>query len=429
MSNYKKIKLSKYNIIRKMGEKTIIYNTSSSAILALNKEYSNSFDEIVNNGFTEKVDLCKELLKGNMILDDNVNELDQLLILNKMISFNKDSLTLTIAPTLACNFACPYCYEKGREYITMDENMQEKVVNFIKDKFSDIKSISIAWYGGEPLLAINIIENLTYKIKSVLNDNCSYKAGIVTNGYFLNRDVCEKLKKLDIQDIQVTLDGSKVDHDSRRVLHDGGPTFEKILNNITECCDLIPIRIRMNVDKSNIANIDEILDWLERYDIKNKVHFYLAPVDNINDVCNNCSCMDMSEFSEQEVDFYERALKRGFNCINIPKNNAGICGAISINSFVISPNGNLYKCWNDIGYDDRKVGVLGSEISLNENLTKWLSYNPVHDDECKECNIFPVCFGGCPYHTIVQSNKKCTATKYNIDKTLQLIHNVKTNTN
>lgn len=425
MDKTKKNKLSRYNIIKNIDEKTIVYNTASGAILALNKEYSDSLNDLINTGTTSKSDLCKELSKGDMLLSDDVNELDKLLILNKMILFDKNNLTLTIAPTLSCNFACPYCYEKGRNYISMDKKTQAKVVNFVKNKFNNIKNISIVWYGGEPLLAIDVIKNLTMEIKAQLNTDCVYNAAIVTNGYFLTRDICQQLKDLDVRDIQVTLDGSKNDHDSRRILHDGSPTFEKILSNVKDCCDLIPIRIRMNVDKSNIDNVDEILDWIEKYDIKNKVSFYLAPVDNINNICTNCGCMDMSEFSKEEIQFYERALERGFNCLNIPQNNLGICGAVSVGSFVIGPDGSLYKCWNDIGYDDRTVGNLDDEILLNENLTKWLSYNPVHDDECKNCDIFPICFGGCPYHTIIQSKKRCHSAKFNVEETLNLIHNVK----
>ena len=420
------IKLSKYNIIREIGEKTIVYNTISGGILALNEEYAAALHDIIRNGYTEKKDLCKELLKGKMILPDNANELDQLLILNNALAFDNTNITLTIAPTLACNFKCPYCYEKGAKYTRMNENVQEKIVDFIKNRYSNVNSISIAWYGGEPLLALDIIESLTKKIKNVLKNECTYRAGIVTNGYLLDREVCKKLKSLDVKDIQVTLDGAKEDHDKRRILHDGTPTFEKILKNIKDSYDLIPIKIRMNIDKSNILNATEILDWLEKYELKNKVSIYLAPVDNINDVCNSCNCMNMYEFSKEEINFYKIALKRGFDCININQFKAGVCGAISLNSFVIGPDGKLYKCWNDIGHTERIIGEVGNDIIMNENFTKWLSYKPVHDEECAECKIFPVCFGGCPYTKITENDKKCVSTKYNIDETLKLIYDIKT---
>ena len=93
MDKTKKNKLSRYNIIKNIDEKTIVYNTASGAILALNKEYSDSLNDLINTGTTSKSDLCKELSKGDMLLSDDVNELDKLLILNKMILFDKNNLT------------------------------------------------------------------------------------------------------------------------------------------------------------------------------------------------------------------------------------------------------------------------------------------------------------------------------------------------
>lgn len=90
---------------------------------------------------------------------------------------------------------------------------------------------------------------------------------------------------MDIHYIQVTLDGSKQAHDSRRILHNHQPTFEHILDNIRECADILNISIRINVDKTNINEATEIFDWLERYGLKGRVGYYLAPVDDINGVC------------------------------------------------------------------------------------------------------------------------------------------------
>ena len=52
-------------------------------------------------------------------------------------------------------------------------------------------------------MAIETIEKLTKKIKSVLPLGCKYNADMVTNGYKLTRRVAEKLKDMDIHYIQV----------------------------------------------------------------------------------------------------------------------------------------------------------------------------------------------------------------------------------
>lgn len=279
------MKLSRYNIEKKEDKSCLIYNTVTSAILELDTDYEKTYYEMKEGKKCSKPDLESALLEGGMLVEDDKDEFAELLIRNKIERFADSNLTLTIAPTMACNFCCPYCYEKGREYITMSEAVQDQLTSQLKEKYQHIHELTVSWYGGEPLLAIETIEKLTKKIKSVLPLGCKYNADMVTNGYKLTRRVAEKLKDMDIHYIQVTLDGSKQAHDSRRILHNHQPTFEYILDNIRECADILNISIRINVDKTNINEATEIFDWLERYGLKGRVGYYLAPVDDINGVC------------------------------------------------------------------------------------------------------------------------------------------------
>ena len=41
--------------------------------------------------------------------------------------FNNRRLDLTINPTLACNFACPYCFEEDHRNIYMSENTENEI--------------------------------------------------------------------------------------------------------------------------------------------------------------------------------------------------------------------------------------------------------------------------------------------------------------
>lgn len=351
------------------------------------------------------------------MIEDDKDEFTELILRNKIQRFSDSTLTLTIAPTLACNFCCPYCYEKGREYINMSEAVQNQLALQIKEKYQHIHELTISWYGGEPLLALETIKSLTNKIKKVLPSNCKYTADMVTNGYNLTKQVAEQLKALDINYVQVTLDGSKKAHDSRRILHNQRPTFEHILKNLRDCADILNISIRINVDKTNIDQATEIFDWLEKYRLKGKIGYYLAPVDDINGVCNNHICMERPQFAKKETIFYKEGIKRGFLYQGVKPSNYGICGAISLNSFVIGPNGKIYKCWNDIGYDERSIGDIDTGIKLNAKFSKWLSYNVVKDKECKTCKFFPVCYGGCAAY----KNKICSAIKWNVNDVLELM--------
>ena len=83
----------------------------------------------------------------------------------------------------------------------------------------------------------------------------------------------------------------------------------------------------------------------------------------------------------------------------------GECSARHITSFVIGPEGELYKCWNDIGIKEKTIGTV-KEVSLShELLLKYLLENdPLSDCNCENCSCFPICEGGCPYKRIYQKD-------------------------
>ena len=65
--------------------------------------------------------------------------------------FSKRIFRLTIAPTLDCNFDCPYCYENRRNG-KMSEEVQDALIDFIQNSVTSETSVmDISWYGGEPL--------------------------------------------------------------------------------------------------------------------------------------------------------------------------------------------------------------------------------------------------------------------------------------
>ena len=53
-------------------------------------------------------------------------------------------------------------------------------------------------------------------------------------------------------------------------------TFNTILENIKNSYDLLEIVIRVNVDRTNISRVHEILDILEEEGLRNKLGFYIA---------------------------------------------------------------------------------------------------------------------------------------------------------
>lgn len=415
------MKLSKYNLTEDVEDGLVVFNTASGGILKLNERYGNQYRKMEKNDWRVEEGLVSQLKYGGMLIEDEVDEKAKLDVISHAARYSSNTLHLTIAPTLACNFRCPYCYEKGRRQSGMNAEVEEDLIEFIRERAVGLSELSVCWYGGEPLLRIGQIRRLTGRIKEVISEQCSYHATIVTNGYLLSDEVASELVDLDVRSAQVTLDGSRAEHDRRRIPREGVPTFDVILNNIEKCCQNLQITIRANVDKTNISSADELLDEIERRSLKGSVSFYLAPVDNVNGTClSDSSCFSMKSYSKEEVVFYRKAIERGFSVSLFNRGNPSICGAVSKNAYVVDPMGALYKCWDEVGDGSKAVGSVKEGPMLNNAMIRWLSYEP-DDEECSTCFAYPVCMGGCPHHTLNGDGKRCSSLRYNVDQRLSLL--------
>lgn len=415
------MRLSKFNEIIKCGDEYLLYNLYSGAILVLDEHYKERYEQIKKG----KKDIDKELLsnlqKGKMLTDDR-NEVRKIMEESDFIRKENKTLNLTIAPTMKCNFRCPYCYEKGVEYRTMDQQVIDGTIDFILRMKEKSEKLEVTWYGGEPLLAMDIIERISEKAIKIFGKE-NYNANMVTNGYLLTGEIAEKLEKLQIERLQITLDGEPGIHNKRRKLAKDENTFEVIIRNIKNIIESdrnLQFIIRINVDNDNAKSIGKILDYFEELGLKGKLDVYLAPVRTMNGQCNNEKCFAEKEFADTEINFIKIGLEKGYDFLELPECNLGICGAVSQNCYVINAKGNIFKCLNDIAKDECKIGdVLHPLDCENEKFVEWISYEI--PDECKECKILPICMGGCP--VLRRKEKKaCPAVKYNYQKLLQLVN-------
>ncbi|MCI9110262.1 MAG: radical SAM protein [Bacilli bacterium] len=425
-AHIEKMKLSMFNVIERVEDGILIYNTNSGGILKLNKKYEEKYNALARNEEMDDKELKDALIEGGMIIEETKgNEVEKLLLENKIVRFSGNSIGLTIAPTMACNFRCPYCYEKGKEHVTMNKDTIEKIKEYIRNLKERYKLIDIVWYGGEPLLAFDIIKELMEEVyKNFERKNVS--ASAITNGYLLSKDIALEMKKLNINDIQVTIDGPPEIHNERRRLPSGADTFFVILNNLKEALEVYPelkVAVRINVDKTNINSIDEIEGHLKEFGLLNKISPYISPVTNNNENCVDGHCFNVQEFALEEINFMKKNLDNGMILINVPDKKVGMCSAVSYNSWVIDAKGDFYKCWEGIGEFSENVGnIFQEKLDINKNLLKWLSYSIEDDEECMKCPYLPVCMGGCPNYRVSNKKKNCHPIKENANQIVRLIY-------
>lgn len=137
------MKLSHFNVVHEHNGSLLIMNARTGGILSLNPEYAQKFKRILEGDVRDADDLVAELVRGGILVNEERDELGEIRLQSRAVRFANTALSLTIAPTMACNFCCPYCYEKGQAYTTMGEEVLTQLPKFVKDYYPGIASLSV----------------------------------------------------------------------------------------------------------------------------------------------------------------------------------------------------------------------------------------------------------------------------------------------
>ncbi len=422
-----KWKLSQYNILYDKGNQKYILNTATGAIGELDEKNQKNFDEDNKLDYLQK-DVVDIGIEEGFIVPIEFEE-KKLIELNYLkAQFNDEYLGIVIAPTMQCNFACPYCFEP-RIKDKMSSKTQDDLISFIESHIKKgIKHLDVTWYGGEPLIYKEIISNLTKRIKKLtINYNVKYSAYIITNGYLINNNDKLFFEENEIRGAQITIDGPPEIHNTRRVLKSGGPTFDKLIENIKRLLLFgVDVSIRVNVDKTNDKYLEKLLQILNQEKL-NECRVALGHVQSYTPICQSISptCVTKKKFRLLEYKFSTLLKKYKFKdpltkVMLEPKNI--YCGAVMKNYYVVDTDGYLYKCWNDISIHEHAVGKLGQpqndRMKLNE--AKYLTWNPCRINKCEKCKELPLCMGGCPFMANVLKKPLCEYKLYGLPQYINL---------
>lgn len=403
------MKQSFYNYEIQVNGKKYVYNTLGSALAELEEEY---IDVLWGKNTDEQK--TSELAEQGFLVSDDVDELG--ILKNRFFSakYSESVLALTILPSLGCNFSCTYCYQ-SENHTVMDEKTCDAIVDFVKKKTYGLKKLLICWFGGEPLLHVDIIEYISEKLIKICDEyDIEYVASMVSNGFLFSEKNIEKLKACKLRDVQITIDGPAEIHNQRR------PHKNKNIDTFSKCFSAIEllqkfdidVDIRINVDKTNKEYVPALTAFIQEKNFTNitidfaKVTEYTEASHDVHGVYYNGA-----EFEIVNLEL----LKNAVNCgaigaeFLIPEQKCTYCGAEKYHDYCIGPSGEFYKCWCDIGDKTKTIGnVFEFErdcMLRNESL--YMDFNPFEYEKCRNCKLLPVCMGGCPKEKIFEKDALC----------------------
>ena len=170
-----------------------------------------------------------------------------------------EPMQISISPTQRCNVKCLMCncWHEKNDHITKDD-----IIHFIEDLHNWLgNNYIIHISGGEPLIFKGIFD--IFKFCSEHKIICK----ITTNGYALNKTICDKIIESGLTYVSVSLDSHLPEvHDKFRGQNN---TFQRAIDGINylrENSD-ITIGISSIVMNENIYHLKEFTDFLINLDV------------------------------------------------------------------------------------------------------------------------------------------------------------------
>lgn len=298
----------------------------------------------------------------------------------------------TIFTTTACNARCSYCFEKGIEFVSMNDEIAKQVSQYIVERCDGInEDINIHWFGGEPLLNSNIIDKICSDLEKA---NLQFHSTMTSNGLLIDQYSKEVLlNKWKLNQIQITLDGTREIYNATKkyVVHEDD-AYEHVIQNIKMLLDLgIAVEIRLNISTTNGENllklIDELYQEIGNHDCLSVYCCSLLERDD-NNVYRRTE-EDNKLLEAYEIKIQKRMFELGFFKERLrPILWTRRCSAERESEITIMPDGSLGIC--ALYYSENRIGHINNP-EINRLIVD--SFKEHFDDleECFNCDLYPQC--------------------------------------
>jgi uncharacterized protein len=401
------LKLSQFTIMTDVNDTEIaVYNTMTNAFAVLERELWKTYE---SSGAWETHPYVGDLMKYGFLVPVDVDEYQTFLLNRNKVKFYSGHLTFTVLTTFACNLACKYCMQKPVRFedSAVDGIDTFGVAEFIKKVVGEYlpNEITLTYFGGEPLANIEAIETLHNFLKEGLPEKTRLNQMAITNGVLVPRYI-DRLCRIGISTLQITLDGPRQIHDARRISIGGAGTFNKVVEGISAALDAgIFVAIHIVVDSHNAPHIRELAQFL-RHRFSNHLDRFAINVglaSNPGWDSQHCA-LYISEPQSTAIEFVnavESVLTEGLQIIDFLISSP--CPRERDNEFIIAPDGGLYKCISAVGRDAFHVGdIQDTPLNIAHRSAPLINFGaPV--DECRHCPYLPYCNGGCRFNAWVKT--------------------------
>lgn len=247
--------------------------------------------------------------------------------------------TFFIELTRKCNLRCKHCLNNSG--LDIENSLTKKEVLELILKLYNAGVQEIRFTGGEPLLFDGIEECIT------LANSLGLKTSVGTNGTLLTEEKVEALASAGINQIIVSLDGTKDKHDYIRGVGNFDRTMIGLKNTIKAKVD---VRVNAVLMKSNKENVIKLAKELDKMGVKLFIRRYIQ-TGRAKNLTNEE--LDSEEYKKVKIKLHEQ-LNRNIRGHELKNDNGShsripLCFDIDTcragqRTLDITPNGDIYPC-------------------------------------------------------------------------------------
>lgn len=353
---------------------------------------------------------------------------------------------LVLQVTQRCNFNCRYCLYAGKEQIErthfskdMKKSVAFKAVDYLFEHSYDANNIHISFYGGEPLLNLDLIR----RVVDYAKDKFALKKisfSLTTNGSLINDECVDFFCRNDFK-VSISFDGPMhIQNKHRKTANGIDGTFSIVYSNIRRIKDNNPIFFNNNLFFMPVVIDDEDYQVIKDFFLSENISSdKITPLKaNLNGVdyhysftrINNSSLkytkMDSGNINEQAFNSLYNIYKNKSKISNIWHHN-GQC-IPGVQRLFVDVDGSFYPCEKIIENPAFRIGSLFDGIKI-ETVEKMTNIGQLTEDDCKQCwalRFCELCISQCLDcdNNCITRDAKIRACKSQREKALWMLKNI-----
>jgi uncharacterized protein len=370
---------SRYTFRLPVRDGFALYNASTGAVLRLAGPDADELSALLSGPPTVVAadslpqPLAARMRRNGFLVDPDE---DQLAVIRERYWAARGNapVVLLITTTMECNLGCYYCYE-SRSPDALRVTDTDHIVAIARERLGrqTKRSLHVDWYGGEPLLNVELIEAASTALQTFCaTQRVDYHASVVSNGTLWPRDVGEFVKRHKLRQVQITFDGMKANHDKRRHYRPqhrpstAASSFDRAVRLVDRLLQHTRVDLRFNADPGNASDFSAFLTLAQQRGWLDAPFRCVVMPARLQAFSERSEFMRRHELTNEQFEALEAEARRRLPpgaqddqdvVAGFPFPMTSVCGALASDSAVIGADGLEYRCGLQVGERHRAVGA------------------------------------------------------------------------